>query len=151
TCVIAALRAGETATADAFIDAMRRDGRAVHLVLAPLESESVRGLVAALLDAEPPRELVDDVVRRTDGVPLLVEEVVDAHVRAGSVSVGPAGVVWRGGHGAVPPSVRSMVAGRLDGLDDTARNVLVAAAVLGDFDVAIVAEMSDVDSAEVGA
>jgi DNA-binding CsgD family transcriptional regulator len=149
TCVIVALRGGEVATADAFIDAMRRDGIATLLPLAPLDAGAVRVLVGALITGEPPDELVDDIVTRTDGVPLLVEEVVDAHVRAGSLVIGPDGAWWRGGRGAVPPTVRAMVAARLDRLDGVARDALTAAAVLGEFDAALVAEIADADDSAV--
>ena len=70
------------------VRALARDGVADVFDLEPLGRREVAELLGALLDAEPPPELVDDVVARTDGVPLLVEEVLDAHLRSGSVDVG---------------------------------------------------------------
>ena len=79
------------------------------LDLEPLGRREVGELLGALLDAEPPGELVDDVMARTDGLPLLVEEVLDAHVRAGSVDVSEVGARWRGGATIVSRTARDMV------------------------------------------
>jgi hypothetical protein len=59
-------------------------------------------------------------------VPLLVEEVVDAHVRAGSVHVTGGTARWRGETVLVPRSVRGMVEARLEPLPGPQREVLVA-------------------------
>ena len=90
----------------------------------------------SLLGAAAPDELVADVASRTDGVPLLVEEVVDAHVRAGSVEVDAGQARWRGGAALVPRSVRGMVEARLEPLPGVLQDVLVAGAVLGRFEPA---------------
>ena len=68
-------------------------------------------------------------------MPLLVEEVVDAHVRAGSLAFDGSGAHWRGGVGVVVPrSVRGMVESRLEQCPSPLRAVLFAAAVLGRFE-----------------
>src|SRR4051812_29364751 len=72
--VIGALRSGEAALADELTRALRGDGTADVIALEPLGERAVSELVAALLDADPPDALVADIVARTDGVPLLVEE-----------------------------------------------------------------------------
>lgn len=132
--MVGALRPGESPLADDFVRAMRGRHDTVIAELDPLDQRSIGDLVTSLLGAAAPDELVADVAARTDGVPLLVEEVVDAHVRAGSVEVDAGGARWRGGTALVPRSVRGMVEGRLETLPGTARDVLVAAAVLGPFE-----------------
>jgi len=85
--IVGALRSRESTLPEQVVRALARDGVAEVLDLEPLGRREVGELLSALLDAEPPGELVDDVMARTDGLPLLVEEVLDAHLRAGSVDV----------------------------------------------------------------
>ena len=112
---------------------------------------AVGELVTSLLGAAAPDELVADVAARTDGVPFLVEEVVDAHVRAGSVDMTGGAARWRGGGTVlVPRSVRGMVEARLEPLPGPQREVLVAGAVLGQFDSAgVLAAMARCDEQTV--
>src|SRR5262249_62175888 len=91
-----------------------RDDVATAVDLEPLGHRATGDLVRHLLAAAPPGELVADVLARTDGVPLLVEEVVDAHLRGGSVVVDGGHARWRGGPLALPKSGRGMVAARLE-------------------------------------
>jgi DNA-binding CsgD family transcriptional regulator/tetratricopeptide (TPR) repeat protein len=150
TTVVAALRPGESQLADELVRALQGDGVAAALEVAPLQRRSVADLIAALLDAQPPPPLVDDVVARTDGVPLLVEEVVEAHLRSGSIELGDAGAIWRGGGGAgVPRSVRDMVGDRLERLERDHRTVLVAGAVVGDFEPSAMPAVAGVDALTV--
>jgi DNA-binding CsgD family transcriptional regulator/tetratricopeptide (TPR) repeat protein len=89
---------------------------------------------------------VADIMARTDGVPLLVEEVLDAHLRAGSVEVSSEGTRWRGGSSIVPKTVREMVEGRLDRISRAHADVLVAGAVLGDFKPSLLAGVGGTDT-----
>ncbi|HET9051819.1 MAG TPA: AAA family ATPase [Candidatus Dormibacteraeota bacterium] len=149
TAVIGALRPGVSSLGDELVRALRRDGVADVLDVAPLDERGVGALLAALLDADPPAPLVADIVARTDGVPLLVEEVLDAHLRAGSVELGAGGAAWRGGDLVVPRTVRDMVGDRLAALPRGHRDVLVAGAVLGDFDAAAMPRVAAVDATGV--
>jgi DNA-binding CsgD family transcriptional regulator/tetratricopeptide (TPR) repeat protein len=126
--IVAALRPGESALADELVRVLR--GSAV-IELEPLGRRAIADLLAHLLDSAPPAELVADVLSRTDGVPLFVEEVVDAHLRARSVIVEAGSAHWRGGPVALPRSVREMVTARLEPLPRQFRDVLVALAVTG--------------------
>jgi DNA-binding CsgD family transcriptional regulator len=134
--IVGALRGGESPLADELVRAVRTDPAAAVIELDPLGRRAIGELVTSLIGAAPPAELVADVAARTDGVPLLVEEVVDAHVRAGSVDVTGGSARWRGGTVLVPRSVRGMVEARLEPLPGPQRDVLVAGAVLGQFDSA---------------
>ena len=110
--IVAALRPGESALADELVRALRGDNATTVVELEPLGHREVSDLVTHLLDAVPPAELVADVLTRTDGVPLFVEEVVDAHLRARSVVVEAGSAYWRGGGVLMPRSVRGMVTGQ---------------------------------------
>lgn len=140
--IVGALRSGEASLADELVRSLDRDGVATVVELNPLDGRAVTDLVAALLDANPPEQLVADIMASTDGVPLLVEEVLDAHLHAGSVEVGDAGAVWRGGTVAVPRTIREMVEARLDRLARADREVLVAGAVVGDFEPSLMAAVA---------
>jgi len=147
--VIGALRPRESVLADELVRALDRDGIEELVDVSPLPEREVSDLVAALLDGEPPAPLVADVVARTDGVPLLVEEVLDAHVRAGSVVVDSGRAVWRGGAASVPKTVREMVEARLRQLPRAQREVIVTSAIVTSFDDAFLAAVADVDVATV--
>jgi DNA-binding NarL/FixJ family response regulator len=99
----------------------------------------VSALVASLLDSQPPADLVADIMNRTDGVPLLVEEVLDAHLRAGSVEVDATGTKFRAGAITVPKTVREMVEARLERMSGVHRDAIIAGAVIGDFDPELMA------------
>jgi tetratricopeptide (TPR) repeat protein len=141
--VVGAARPGPSALADQVVRELERDGAADVWHLPPLERREVGDLLAALLDGAPPPELVDDVTRRTDGVPLLVEEVLDAHLRAGSIAVDDRGVHWRGGVAAVPQTVTDLVQARLEPLGAAGVEVLTAGAIAGELDLALLASMTD--------
>jgi DNA-binding CsgD family transcriptional regulator len=129
--IVAALRPGEASLADELVRVLRGDEGAAVIELEPLGKRAVADLLAELLDAAPPAELVADVLSRTDGVPLFVEEVVDAHLRSKTVVVEAGSAHWRGGPLALPRSVRGMVAARLEPLPRQFRDVLLALAVVG--------------------
>jgi len=129
--ILAALRPAESAVADELVRALRGDDVATVVELEPLGQRATGDLVRHLLAAVPPGELVTDVLARTDGVPLLVEEVVDAHLRGGTVVLDGGQARWRGGPLALPPSVRGMVAARLEQLPRPGQDALLALAVIG--------------------
>ena len=147
TLLLGALRTHEGALAHEMIDALERANAAEVLTLEQLQRDGVAELVAEVVGGRAPDVLVDDVMTRTRGVPLFVEEVLDAHIRNGSVYSDDAGSVhWRGGAAVVPPTLSTMVSRRLERLEPSERTVLLAAAVVGDFDTALlgsVAQQSD--------
>ena len=99
------------------------------LALDRLDADGVAALAGAR--ANPPRDL-GDLLARSEGLPFLVEELLDA------------------GPGAVPPSWAGLVARRLGALPDGARAVVDAAAVApGDPDHRLLAAATGVDEAGV--
>jgi DNA-binding CsgD family transcriptional regulator/tetratricopeptide (TPR) repeat protein len=148
--IVGALRSQEAALPEEVMRALDRDGDAELWDVEPLDRRGVADLLGALLDAEPPDPLVAEVLERTDGVPLLVEEVLDAHLRAGSIDVDDRGIHWRGATKVVPPTVVAMVERRLEGLTSRDRDVIVAGAVLGDFDPPLLGRVAGQTPATVG-
>jgi DNA-binding CsgD family transcriptional regulator/tetratricopeptide (TPR) repeat protein len=147
--IVTAMRPGEAPLADELVRSLRHVGVADVVAVDPLDPRNVADLITALLDARPPDELVDDIVGRTDGVPLLVEEVVLAHVRAGTVEVRDGTTLWRDGRATVPRTIRELAEARLRLLDPEHRNVVVAGAVVGDFDPALMVAVAEADDAAV--
>jgi DNA-binding CsgD family transcriptional regulator len=96
--------------------------------LSRLGAADVAALVASRAAGPLPDELLRQLVQRSDGLPLLVEELLAG--LAGQAGNG-GGTPGAGGAPAVPPSLAGLVAGRLDRLDPAARRVVRAAAVLG--------------------
>src|SRR5215472_6512714 len=79
--------------------------------------------LAGNLGALPPH-IVDEIVERTDGVPLFVEELTKAVVEAGA-DRGYASI------SAVPATLHASLLGRLDRLGPSARNVAQVGAAIG--------------------
>jgi class 3 adenylate cyclase/predicted ATPase len=86
--------------------------------------------LAGNLGALPP-DIVDEIVERTDGVPLFVEELTKAVVEAGtdrgyaSIAAVPSSSL------AVPATLHASLLGRLDRLGPAAKNVAQVGATIG--------------------
>jgi class 3 adenylate cyclase/tetratricopeptide (TPR) repeat protein len=116
------------------------------LDLTELSTRQTRELLVSLLQAEPPPQLADFIAERSDGNPFYVEEVVNALVETQVLVNGDGG--WhlsrRLSEAGVPPTVRGVIAARIDRLDDVRRRVLRHAAVVGrEFLYAVVAQVCD--------
>lgn len=94
---------------------LRRHHRTTHLGLEPFDLDEVRAQLAGLLDGVPDESVVRRVHERSDGVPFFVGELATCCTT---------------GEG-LPSSVTQVVNARLDGLDDTSRAVVEAAAIAG--------------------
>lgn len=140
--VIAASRAGESELADHLMEVLTHQGLAEIWPVEPLAATDVDDLVAALLGTRAPDDFVHEVLTRADGVPLFVEEILDAHVRAGSLAVSDEGALWRGGAEVVPRTVAALVATRLDRLGAAERAVVTAAAIAGAADADLLVAVS---------
>ena len=149
--VVGALRPSESRDADELVHLLRGDGVAEVVDVPALGERAVGDLVGALLEASPPSPLVADILARTDGVPLLVEELVRGHVRAGTVLLDGDGATWRGGAAQVPGTIRDLLDARLALLDLAHREVVVAGAVAGDFDPAVMRALTEADDGQVAA
>ena len=126
---------------------VRRDPSSV-LPVAPLEDGGVdRMVTSCLATPAPPPEVGAFLRARSEGIPLVVEELLAGLVTAGELRLeqgrwsSPGELTAR-----VPASLRESVARRLAALDPVTRRVVGAAAVLGRrFDWELVPGIADVD------
>jgi predicted ATPase len=77
--IVGAVRTGEGRRGESAARAVVRSGAADLLELGHLDDSAVAAMVEALLGAPAPPGLVVDLLARTDGVPLLMEEMLAAH------------------------------------------------------------------------
>jgi predicted ATPase len=91
------------------------------------------------------RMLVEDVVRRADGIPLFVEEIV-RFIEATSAQETVVGGAQRRRQG-VPASLRDLLTGRLDQLGRAKETAQVAAAIGREFDYRLLASVLPDDEA----
>ena len=105
---------------------------ASSLALAPLDGAAMRDLVTGLVPALP-GQAVTTIVERARGIPLYAVEMIRMLVVEGRLE--PVDGAWRPVGElkdlAVPETLRSLVAARLDALDPADRALLEDAAVLG--------------------
>jgi class 3 adenylate cyclase len=113
------------------------------LSLARLGREESGELVHAIVGstAALPQEIVDEIVQRTDGVPLFLEELTKAVVETAISGSGKATVLSVAAVSpAVPATLQASLMARLDLLGSTAKEVLQTAAVIGrDFSYEVLA------------
>ncbi len=97
--------------------------------LAPLTDESTRELITSIAgQAQVSEALLEKIVRRTDGVPLFVEELVKMFMEAGATEQSsPEDLLSRL---AIPLSLESLYRSKLDRLD-SAKDVIQLASVVG--------------------
>jgi len=106
---------------------------AVRLVqLGPLDAAATRDLAELRLAAPVTAPLLDLLVRRAEGLPLFVEELLAALDAAGALLHGVDGVdIAANAARVLPDTVADTVATRLDSVPDEKRRVLESAALLG--------------------
>ena len=126
-----------------------------QLALAPLGEADSRELLRELLGSDRSlAELSERIRARTGGNPYFTEEVVQALVVSGSL-VGERGDYYLGApieSLALPETVQSLLAARLDRLGESAKHVLQAAAVMGvQFDEPLLGEVCGLDARDLGA
>ncbi|MBO4161490.1 helix-turn-helix transcriptional regulator [Micromonospora antibiotica] len=130
--LMATMRSGRSPATDlAWAAAARRCATVIEL--GPLSAREVHQFAAACLDADDlPDELIDRLVRDSEGNPFVAEELLNGMISASAL-------VQRDGRWrftaspaiAVPHTVTHSVTRRMNGLDPEARTLLHTAAVLG--------------------
>ncbi|MFL5254244.1 MAG: AAA family ATPase, partial [Rhodopila sp.] len=101
------------------------------LTLARLDRQDTAAMIANVAgDAALPPEIVAEIVERTDGVPLFVEELTKAVLETGTQAPATLSAVP---HPAlsVPPTLHASLMARLDRLGPAAREVAQAGAAIG--------------------
>src|SRR6266403_661057 len=108
-------------------------GDVVPIVLARLGRDEVETLVnAGLASGRPlPRAVIEEVIRRTDGVPLFVGEVTRVLLERGVAAGDADGAALDIANLDIPGTLRDLLAARLDALSPSARATAQLAAVLG--------------------
>jgi class 3 adenylate cyclase len=104
--------------------------------LRPLEEEETDRLVGALLEiADLPGDLRHLVLRKTEGNPYFVEEVVRSLIEQGVVSRTEDGLRWTAAKRvqdiSIPDTLQALLMARMDRLDREARETLQLASVIG--------------------
>lgn len=130
---LATERSGLTTQASDVLARLVSRRAATRVPLAPLTDDDVEAMARASLGVDTvPGAVVGAMRRRAEGVPFLIEEMLSAYVSAGGKPEGGA-EWWLAGRvaGSLPPSFRDLVAERIALLNDAAREVLNAAAILG--------------------
>jgi len=126
---------------------LRRDGISERLLLPPLFAHEVGVLVEAMAGARPAADVVDLIVRQTDGNPFFVRELT-LHLQAEGIlqqdqRATGAPVPW-----SIPEGVREVIDRRLVQLGSEANQMLQAAAVLGSgFSFGVLQAMSGIEAA----
>jgi class 3 adenylate cyclase len=110
--------------------------RYTEIVLAPLDAQRTDDLVSALLNiADLPRELRQLIVRKTEGNPYFVEEIVRTLIEQGVVYQTEDGLRWKASTKvediAIPDTLHALLVARIDRLDAEARATLQLASVIG--------------------
>ena len=126
---------------------------AEQLVVGPLSDADTRELLTALVQ-DIPAEAVGAIAARAEGVPLYAVETVRMLVDRGDIRLEDGDYVLDGSIGelAVPETLQSLLAARLDALPAPQRALVADAAVLGmSFQIDTLAALSSQDEAEVRA
>lgn len=148
--LVAAVRMPEGRPVAAEVAALEARGHAQVLEVGALEMADVGAAVAWMLDASPPPDLVETISTRTGGVPLLVEEAIDAELASGALRVESGHARWSPGQTAsVPITTVKLVREKLQHTSQDARRVLAAAAVLERFDPELLAEVAGVPASRI--
>jgi class 3 adenylate cyclase/predicted ATPase len=131
--------------------------RVSTLVLPRLGRRDGEALVRALAGAAPlAPDTLDEILERTDGVPLFLEELTKVVLEGGSTTRGaaaaPAGASSGGARLAVPISLQASLMARLDRLGPGAREMAQTASAIGrEFSYDLVAAVAPRGEAETRA
>ncbi|MCA1701731.1 MAG: AAA family ATPase [Actinobacteria bacterium] len=149
--VLVTARSGPGEPAAPFLDDLRADAHTVEIMLRRLDGDAVVAVLADCLGEPPPDALASFVVDRSDGLPLLVEELVAGAVAAGVLRRVRGRWVADGALGdLMPMTFASSIQRRLERLSEDGRLTVEVASLLGrDFDWADVAAIAQLDPARV--
>lgn len=104
-----------------------------ELPLGELSARQTGALLKSLLSDDPPEALTRFVTERSDGNPFFIEEVVNSLLETGVLA--RADNQWALlkplDQAAVPPTIRGIIAARIDRLEESRRMLLRHAAVVG--------------------
>ena len=136
-----------------FLAMLKRDRRAIEILLNPLTIEEVDGMIREIFELPRPvhAEFLDKIYRLTEGNPFFVEEVLKFLITDGEIYYENG--FWKQkplGDLQIPLSVQDAVQQRMRRLDGAARDVLTIAAVIGQrFDFSLLQELTQLDDQEL--
>ncbi len=121
---------------------------------APFAEEEVAAFLTRELGAAPPRELVDFALRRTEGNPLFLLNVLNHLLQSGAVARDGDRVILARSLDSmdriVPEGMVALIRDKVDRLDEADRRLLTAASVEGlEFTGAVVAQLTERDEMEI--
>jgi class 3 adenylate cyclase len=133
---------------------LRRTDGVERVALSGLDADEIAQLLQVVagheLD-EAGTALAAELAGETGGNPFFVGEMLRNMAESGALAPDEASGRWRADRSLfqrLPESVREVITHRVDRLGDQGREILTAAAVIGrTFDVAVLAELVDVDEA----
>jgi tetratricopeptide (TPR) repeat protein len=124
-----------------------------QLPLLPLGPDAMRELLAHLLGSDPSLgDLADRIQQRTAGNPFFIEEMVQSLVDAGSLEGERAAyrLVTPVREIALPERVETLLAARIDRIDEREKRVLQTASVIGrEFSRAVLGKVGELDAADL--
>ena len=120
------------------------------LTLTRLDRRNTAAMVANVAgNAALPTEIVEEIVERTDGVPLFVEELTKAVLEAGPQALAALSAVP---HPAVPATLHASLMARLDLLGPAAKDVAQAGAAIGrEFGFELLSTATDLPKSQLSA
>jgi len=136
---------------DARLDPLAPPGERIELT--PMSDDRMDALVAGIVD-DPPELLLSSIRADGGGVPLFAVETLRALADAGVLGLEGNRYVFHGtlSQLAIPPTIRALIASRLDRLGQLERRVLAAGAILGEwFTAAGAANLAGVDEIDARA
>ncbi len=112
------------------------DGRFHDVMLAPLSEEHSAALLRNLVGSlDLPLALREQILRKTEGNPFFIEEVIRSLVAEGYLTLGPRGRALRLGKPVdqveLPDTLQGLILARIDRLDDEVKQALKLASVIG--------------------
>lgn len=123
------------------------------LRLAALKRDDSARLVKSLAGSALSPEIVDDIVERTDGVPLFLEEVTRAVIESGPRGEPLQALVARipPAPSRVPPALHASLMARLDSLGPAKEIAQIGAAIAREFSYELLSKVADKNEADLSA
>jgi predicted ATPase/class 3 adenylate cyclase len=120
------------------------------LTLTRLDRPNTEAIVTSVSGASRlPPEMVAEIIERTDGVPLFVEELTKAVLEAGAQALAALSTMPLPGH-LVPVTLHASLMARLDRLGSVAREVAQAGATIGrEFSYDLIIAVADVPESQL--
>jgi DNA-binding CsgD family transcriptional regulator/tetratricopeptide (TPR) repeat protein len=128
-CVVSS-RSGVKSRGTEVLDSLYARRVVDRIELRRLDDESMHALVGSILGGDT-GDATRVAISRADGLPFMLEEVLDAAAGAGELVQGASGWEWRREPSTLPASVTDAVQQKLDALAAHGRRIVAAAALCG--------------------